>query len=117
MQEKDFYDILKIMKGYPVTIRLLDPPLHEFVPHTLEDIKNLPQRVGLSFEDIKNRINRLHEFNPMFGHRGCRLAVTYPEIYEMQARAIAQAVAQLDCGGRSVVPEIMIPLIAMESKS
>ena len=116
MQQKDFYEIFKIMKGYPVTIRLLDPPLHEFVPHSTQDVKEFTERVGLNFEDVKNRISGLHEFNPMLGHRGCRLAVTFPEIYQMQARAIAQAVAQLVQEGETIVPEIMIPLVGMESE-
>jgi len=116
MQQKDFYEIFKIMKGYPVTIRLLDPPLHEFVPHSIQDMKDFAARVGLSFEDVKSRVASLHEFNPMLGHRGCRLAVTYPEIYQMQARAISLAVAQLIAEGEHVIPEIMIPLVAVESE-
>jgi pyruvate,orthophosphate dikinase len=116
MQQKDFYEIFKIMRGYPVTIRLLDPPLHEFVPHTTQDMKDFAARVGLSFEDVKTRVASLHEFNPMLGHRGCRLAVTYPEIYQMQARAISLAVSQLVVEGERVIPEIMIPLVGMESE-
>jgi len=114
MQQQDFYEIFKIMKGFPVTIRLLDPPLHEFVPHSTQDIKDFSARVGLNFQDVKNRVASLHEFNPMLGHRGCRLAVTYPEIYQMQTRAIAQAVAQLVNEGENIIPEIMIPLVGME---
>lgn len=113
MQEQDFYEILKIMQGYPVTIRLLDPPLHEFVPHSAQDMRDFAQRVGLDFEDVKNRIESLHEFNPMLGHRGCRLAITYPEIYQMQARAIAQAVVRLAKESVVVIPEIMIPLVGL----
>jgi pyruvate,orthophosphate dikinase len=116
MQREDFYEILKIMKGYPVTIRLLDPPLHEFLPHSIQDMKDFALRVGLKFEDVKERVSSLHEFNPMLGHRGCRLAVTYPEIYQMQARAISQAAALIIKEGNHVIPEIMIPLIAMESE-
>jgi pyruvate,orthophosphate dikinase len=116
MQQKDFYEIFKIMMGYPVTIRLLDPPLHEFLPHTTQDMEDFASRVGLNFEEVKARVSSLHEFNPMLGHRGCRLAVTYPEIYQMQARAIAQAAALIVKEGHHIVPEIMIPLIATDTE-
>lgn len=113
MQRDDFYQLFKIMDGFPVTIRLLDPPLHEFVPHTDDEIAELAKRINYDFARLKNKIVSLHEFNPMLGHRGCRLAVTYPEIYEMQARAIAEAAAQLVKEGFKLVPEIMIPLVGV----
>ncbi len=112
MQREDFYQLFKIMDGYPVTIRLLDPPLHEFVPHTDAEINELAKRINYDAARLKNKIQSLHEFNPMLGHRGCRLAVTFPEIYQMQSRAIAEAAAQMVKEGKKLVPEIMIPLIA-----
>ncbi len=112
MQRDDFYQLFKIMQGYPVTIRLLDPPLHEFVPHGDDEILELSKRIHVDFARLKNKIHSLHEFNPMLGHRGCRLAVTYPEIYQMQSRAIAEAAAQLVKEGVNLTPEIMIPLVA-----
>lgn len=112
MQRDDFYQLFKIMEGYPVTIRLLDPPLHEFVPHSDEEILELAKRINYDENKLKQKIQSLHEFNPMLGHRGCRLAVTYPEIYQMQARAIAEAAVQLTKEGLKLVPEIMIPLVA-----
>lgn len=112
MQRDDFYQLFKIMDGFPVTIRLLDPPLHEFVPHTDEEIQHFSQRVKMDANRVKAKIAALHEFNPMLGHRGCRLAVTYPEIYQMQSRAIAEAAAKLVQEGMKLVPEIMIPLVA-----
>lgn len=111
MQRSDFLEIFKTMKGYPVTIRLLDPPLHEFVPHSDDEIKALAKTLKMDFEKLKVRVKSLHEFNPMLGHRGCRLAITYPEIYQMQTRAIAEAAAELVKGGMNLVPEIMIPLV------
>ena len=99
------------MDGHPVTIRFLDPPLHEFVPHTDEDIKTLADEMGMTFEELKNVVEGLHEFNPMMGHRGCRLAVTYPEIAEMQTRAVIEAAINVNKEGMKVVPEIMIPLV------
>ena len=111
MQRGDFEDLYREMKGYPVTIRLLDPPLHEFVPHEDSEIQALAQDMGLSFEELKNIIDGLHEFNPMMGHRGCRLAVTYPEIAKMQTRAIIEAAINVNKEGMNVVPEIMVPLI------
>ena len=111
MQQQDFYEILKIMGERPVTIRLLDPPLHEFLPHTDEEAKELSQRLEVPFSELRNKIRILHEFNPMLGHRGCRLGITYPEVYGMQARAIAQATTQLIKEGQKLVPEIMIPLV------
>ncbi|MCL2382629.1 MAG: pyruvate, phosphate dikinase [Oscillospiraceae bacterium] len=112
MQRGDFEGVYRVMKGLPVTIRLLDPPLHEFVPTNDEDIKALATEMGMSFEEVKNVIEGLHEFNPMMGHRGCRLAVTYPEIAEMQTRAIIEAAIAVGKEGITVIPEIMIPLIS-----
>ncbi len=109
MQREDFVQLFTIMKGLPVTIRLLDPPLHEFLPHTEEDIKQVATAAGVSVESVRHRAHELKEQNPMLGHRGCRLGVTYPEIYEMQAQAIFEAAAQV--GG--VIPEIMVPLVMM----
>ena len=111
MQRGDFEGLFRAMGAYPVTIRLLDPPLHEFLPHSDEDIKSLAGEMGISFNDLKDTVISLQEFNPMMGHRGCRLAVTYPEIAEMQARAIIEAAINVNKDGMSVVPEIMIPLI------
>ncbi len=111
MQRQDFEGLYKAMEGYPVTIRLLDPPLHEFVPHTDEEIDELAKDMGMSFQELKNVVDSLHEFNPMMGHRGCRLDVTYPEIGEMQTKAIIQAAINVNKQGMNVVPEIMIPLI------
>ena len=112
MQRKDFAEIFKVMKGLPVTIRLLDPPLHEFLPKTDEELREIGKDLGVSFKQLKARNNALHEFNPMLGHRGCRLAITYPEIYEMQVRAIIEAACQVMKKGIKARPEIMIPLIA-----
>ena len=111
MQRGDFEELYKEMKGYPVTIRFLDPPLHEFVPHTDEEIKPLAKELGMTFEALKEKIATLHEFNPMMGHRGCRLAVTYPEIARMQTRAVIEAAINVDKTGLKVEPEIMIPLV------
>ncbi|MDD6272394.1 MAG: pyruvate, phosphate dikinase [bacterium] len=111
MQRGDFEQLYKEMKGYPVTIRFLDPPLHEFVPHTDEEIKPLAEELGMTFEELKDKIATLHEFNPMMGHRGCRLAVTYPEIAQMQTRAVIEAAINVDKTGLKVEPEIMIPLV------
>jgi len=111
MQRSDFEGLFTEMKGYPVTIRFLDPPLHEFLPQEEEDIKALAKDMDLTFEDLKGIIADLHEFNPMMGHRGCRLAVTYPEIAEMQTRAIIEAAINVNKKGMNVVPEIMIPLV------
>ena len=116
MQRQDFLELFKTMKGYPVTIRLLDPPLHEFVPHTDQETKELAGRIGVDYEKLRLRIKGLHEFNPMLGHRGCRLAITYPEIYLMQTRAIAEAAAELVKGGMTLVPEIMIPLVGVDTE-
>ncbi|MBR0451551.1 MAG: pyruvate, phosphate dikinase [Oscillospiraceae bacterium] len=112
MQQGDFEKLYEEMHGMPVTIRFLDPPLHEFVPTNPEDIKALAEEMNISVEDLNQVITGLHEFNPMMGHRGCRLAVTYPEIAEMQTRAVIQAAyAVIERTGMDVVPEIMIPLV------
>ncbi len=111
IQRKDFKDVFKAMEGLPVTVRLLDPPLHEFVPHEAENQKEMAHQMGVSVEVIKQKVDDLHEFNPMLGHRGCRLGITYPEITEMQARAIMEAALELKKEGVKTFPEIMIPLI------
>ena len=111
MQRGDFEALFRTMKGLPVTIRLLDPPLHEFLPQNDEDILALAHEMRISFSELKATIDSLHEANPMFGHRGCRLAVSYPEIAEMQTRAIIEAAINVSKSGQSVVPEIMIPLV------
>ncbi len=111
MQESDFYGIFKEMAGYSVTIRLLDPPLHEFLPKKEEDIKELAKSLDMTYEALKMRIDSLHEFNPMMGHRGCRLDVTYPEIGRMQTRAIIEAAFKCIEEGIKVEPEIMVPLV------
>jgi pyruvate, orthophosphate dikinase len=111
MQRGDFEGLFTEMKGYPVTIRFLDPPLHEFLPQADEDIAALAKEMGLTFEELKGIVADLHEFNPMMGHRGCRLSVTYPEIAEMQTRAVIEAAINVNKGGMSVIPEIMIPLV------
>jgi len=110
-QKRDFLDIFKAMEGFPVTIRLLDPPLHEFMTLTDNQIEDLAKHVGLKKSSVEKRIKGLHELNPMLGHRGCRLGIAYPEITEMQARAILEAAAELTQDGKSVSPEIMIPLV------
>ena len=111
-QKKDFYEIFSIMKGLPVTIRLLDPPLHEFLPKSEKEISSVAKSLNISEKEIKDRISDLHEENPMLGHRGCRLAISYPEIYEMQCEAIFEAVIQCKKEKIKVLPEIMIPLVA-----
>jgi pyruvate,orthophosphate dikinase len=110
-QCKDFVGIFREMSGLPVTIRLLDPPLHEFLPHESAQLERLAEDTKTPVADLKKRNVELHEFNPMLGHRGCRLAVTYPEIYEMQVRAILEAACDVVAEGREVLPEIMIPLV------
>ena len=116
MQRADFEGLYRSMRGYPVVIRLLDPPLHEFLPHDDEEIKALSQDMGLSFDELKDIVTDLHEFNPMMGHRGCRLDVTFPEIAEMQTRAIIEAAINVYKEGVKIVPEIMIPLISDEKE-
>ncbi|ABR49159.1 pyruvate, phosphate dikinase [Alkaliphilus metalliredigens QYMF] len=112
MQKADFIEIFKEMGDRPVTVRLLDPPLHEFLPHGDEDIKELAQALEMTYQSLKEVVSDLKEFNPMLGHRGCRLAVTYPEIYEMQVKAIIEAAIEVkEQHGYNIVPEIMIPLI------
>jgi pyruvate,orthophosphate dikinase len=110
-QKGDFIGIFKAMNGLPVTIRLLDPPLHEFLPHTDRELRELADDMGVSFEQLNAKNKSLHEFNPMLGHRGCRLGVTYPEMYEMQVRAIMEAACELAKEKVKVIPEIMIPLV------
>jgi phosphoenolpyruvate synthase/pyruvate phosphate dikinase len=109
-QKRDFVEIFREMKGLPVTIRLLDPPLHEFLPQEKKQIEELSKLLNVSVARLEQRIKDLHEFNPMLGHRGCRLAITYPEIYAMQVRAILEAAADVTAEGSNVLPEIMIPL-------
>jgi len=111
-QRADFHEIFEIMTGLPVTIRLLDPPLHEFLPHSDSEFAELSQAIGIGVDALRRRADELHEFNPMLGHRGCRLGITYPEIYEMQARAIFEAACDVAAAsGEAVVPEVMIPLV------
>ena len=113
MQKSDFLGIFTAMNGLPVTIRLLDPPLHEFLPHTDQELKDLSQSMGVAFEVLKERTAALHEFNPMLGHRGCRLGISYPEIYIMQTKAIMEAACELVKEKQlDVIPEIMVPLVA-----
>ena len=109
-QKQDFKDLFKIMEGMPVVIRLLDPPLHEFLPHTDAEMQELADKMGMTLEKVKQRANALHEANPMLGHRGCRLPITYPEICEMQTRAILEAAIESAEVGVKVVPEIEVPL-------
>ncbi|MCF6214983.1 MAG: pyruvate, phosphate dikinase [Emcibacter sp.] len=112
VQKQDFIELFTIMRGLPVTVRLLDPPLHEFLPQKTEDFAAVAEAMGVSMEHLKRRANALHETNPMLGHRGCRLGISYPEIYEMQARAIIEAALEVSKdGGAALVPEIMIPLV------
>ncbi len=113
-QRKDFFGIFKALDGKPGTIRLLDPPLHEFLPHTKEQQMDLARTLGVKVETIMQRVHDLHEFNPMLGHRGCRLAISYPEIAEMQAQAIFEAAAQCVKKGIDVNPEVMVPLVGYE---
>ncbi|MBD1170630.1 pyruvate, phosphate dikinase [Pelagibacterales bacterium SAG-MED02] len=116
-QKKDFTEIFKIMNGLPVTVRLLDPPLHEFLPKTNKEISELAEIVNLTVKEVETRIEELHEQNPMLGHRGCRLAISFPEIYEMQCRAIFEALCELKKNKiKSAFPEIMIPLVSTEAE-
>jgi pyruvate,orthophosphate dikinase len=110
-QKDDFKGLFKTMKGYGVTIRTLDPPLHEFLPKTKEEAHELSGKIGVSADKIWEKTQELHEFNPMLGHRGCRLGITYPELTEMQAKAIIAAACELAKEGIKVIPEIMIPLV------
>jgi pyruvate,orthophosphate dikinase len=117
MQREDFVGIFKEMAGLPVTIRLLDPPLHEFLPHSEAEIKEVANAAKIDISKIKERIKTLHEANPMLGHRGCRLGITYPEIYEMQVQAILEAaIIAMQATNSAILPEIMIPLIMSESE-
>ena len=115
-QRDDFYGIFKAMHDLPVTIRTLDPPLHEFLPHDADNQKEMADQMGITVEEVKAKVEALHEFNPMLGHRGCRLGITYPEITEMQGRAIIEAACQLKKEGVNVLPEIMIPLIGTKAE-
>ncbi len=116
-QKKDFMEIFKIMSGLPVTVRLLDPPLHEFLPNSDKESLEVANVVGVDLKEVKSRISELHEQNPMLGHRGCRLGISYPEIYEMQCRAIFEALAELKNNKvKSAFPEIMIPLVSTEAE-
>ncbi|OQA57348.1 MAG: Pyruvate, phosphate dikinase [Candidatus Omnitrophica bacterium ADurb.Bin277] len=116
MQRGDFEGIFEAMKGFPVTIRLLDPPLHEFLPQEDENQQEMAKIMNVSIDVIKQKVSALHEFNPMLGHRGCRLGITYPEIYAMQVRAIMEAACNLKKKGVKVIPEIMIPLIGTKKE-
>jgi pyruvate,orthophosphate dikinase len=116
MQRGDFEELFRAMDGLPVTIRLLDPPLHEFLPHTDKEIEEIAASLGVAPAVVKKSNDDLHEANPMLGHRGCRLAVTHPEIYETQVRAIAEAAVTVIAEGRKVLPEIMIPIVGLESE-
>ena len=117
MQREDFVQLFEIMAGRPVTIRLLDPPLHEFLPHGEEEIAEVAQAMGADPEKLAHRAKELAEFNPMLGFRGCRIAIAYPEIAEMQARAIFEAAAEAaKRTGKAVVPEVMVPLIASKAE-
>jgi len=117
MQRSDFEEIFRVMRGLPVTVRLLDPPLHEFLPHSDNEIEEVAKASGMDAAKLKARAHKLHEFNPMLGHRGCRLGISYPEIYEMQARAILEAALNVAKEtGDEVIPEIMIPLVALRAE-
>lgn len=115
-QREDFIGIFKAMEGLPVTIRLLDPPLHEFLPQEEEEVNTVARELGIPAEKLKRKISQLEEFNPMLGHRGCRLGITYPEITEMQTRAIIEAAIRLQEDDKSVIPEIMVPLVSSVSE-
>ena len=115
-QRKDFEGIFKAMDGEPVTVRLLDPPLHEFLPHNEVDMKKMAKEMGVPLAKIKDRVAELHEFNPMLGHRGCRLSITFPVLCEMQTRAIIEAAVKVSKKGTKVMPEIMIPLIGTKAE-
>ncbi len=115
-QKQDFYDLMKTLEGMPVTIRFLDPPLHEFLPQEETQIAELATELGVSVETLHAKIASLHEFNPMLGHRGCRLAITFPEIAEMQTKAVISAACELKKEGVDAKPEIMIPLVGFKSE-
>jgi pyruvate,orthophosphate dikinase len=115
-QREDFFGIFKELKGYPATIRFLDPPLHEFLPHTKEQQVDLSKKMNIPVEKIQQRVDELHEFNPMLGFRGCRLGIRYPEITAMQARAVFEAAADANKKGYKANPEIMIPLVGFKKE-
>jgi pyruvate,orthophosphate dikinase len=115
-QRDDFAGLFKAMGGHPVTIRLLDPPLHEFLPHDHASQAMLAEKLRISVDEVKRRVHELHESNPMLGHRGCRLGIVYPEITAMQARAIFEAACLVKKGGLTVVPEVMIPLVGFSTE-
>jgi pyruvate,orthophosphate dikinase len=112
MQRQDFVEIFRVMNGLPVTIRLLDPPLHEFLPRDPEEVASLAKKIGVTAEHIEHTVEQLTEVNPMLGHRGCRLGLTFPEITEMQAQAIFEAACQTAAEGVAVIPEVMVPLVS-----
>ena len=117
MQRSDFVELFRIMQGLPVTIRFLDPPLHEFLPHSDAEFEEIARVTGKDIGLIRHRASTLHETNPMLGHRGCRLGITYPEIYEMQARAVFEAMVEIEReGGEPIIAEIMIPLVSMKKE-
>jgi pyruvate,orthophosphate dikinase len=116
MQREDFVGVFRAMDGFPVTIRLLDPPLHEFLPAEPEDVRALARRIKVDVKKLEDKIESLHEFNPMLGHRGCRLGITYPEIYEVQVRALIEAACIVKKEGVDVRPEIMVPLVGSRSE-
>ncbi|WP_044561028.1 pyruvate, phosphate dikinase, partial [Azospirillum sp. B4] len=116
MQRQDFVELFRIMAGLPVTIRLLDPPLHEFLPNSEEEMDEVAKAAGTDIQRVRHRALQLHEANPMLGHRGCRLGISYPEIYEMQARAIFEAAVEVGKDGQTVTPEIMIPLVGTKKE-
>jgi pyruvate,orthophosphate dikinase len=111
MQREDFVGIFTAMSGLPVTVRLLDPPLHEFLPHDDDEIEHLASDLGIAVEELRRKVDDIREFNPMLGHRGCRLAITYPEIYRVQTRAIIEAACDCLAKGVRARPEIMVPLV------
>ena len=116
-QKRDFIEIFKIMSNLPVTVRLLDPPLHEFLPNSDKEISEIANIVGADIKEVRSRISELHEQNPMLGHRGCRLGISYPEIYEMQSRAIFESLVELKKRNiKAAIPEIMIPLVSTEAE-
>src|SRR5665811_1147816 len=115
-QREDFFGIFKALKGFPATIRFLDPPLHEFLPNSKESQMDLARKLNIPVEKIMNRVNELHEFNPMLGFRGCRLGIKFPEITRMQARAVFEAAADAQKKGFKPKPEIMIPLVGFKKE-
>ncbi|MEJ2720416.1 MAG: pyruvate, phosphate dikinase, partial [bacterium] len=116
MQREDFVGVFRAMDGKPVTIRLLDPPLHEFLPKEEAEIRSTAEDLGKSVDEIRNAISALQEFNPMLGHRGCRLGITFPEIYEVQVQAILEAAVIAKRDGVDVQPEIMVPLVGIKEE-